>query len=296
MTSLAAGDLEVTVRGGDLLTVTSLRHRGEELLVAAGALPPSYRVHGRAAGITLLHPWANRLAADDYEVAGVGARVPAEDPEIARDANGLAIHGLAPKGAWDVTSGRAAGHEWAQATGSFGAHPAFPFPHELTAVFDLDGAGLRVTTELRPTGTVPVPVAFGWHPYFRLPGVPRADWRLELPARRRLALDERGIPTGAGREEAPETGPLADRTFDDGYDGVGDGDRLGIAGGGRAIRVVLVEGYPVAQVYAPARADVVSLEPMTAVTDALRSGHGLRLAQPGTTERATFAVEVSAEG
>jgi galactose mutarotase-like enzyme len=45
-------------------------------------------------------------------------------------------------------------------------------------------------------------------------------------------------------------------------------------------------------VFAPPEADVVSLEPMTAITDALRSGRGLRSAEPGETARAVFSVQV----
>ena len=52
------------------------------------------------------------------------------------------------------------------------------------------------------------PVTFGYHPYLRLPGVPRAAWHVELPVVRRLELDERGIPTGASEASAPIRGPL----------------------------------------------------------------------------------------
>jgi galactose mutarotase-like enzyme len=52
-----------------------------------------------------------------------------------------------------------------------------------------------------------------------------------------------------------------------------------------------VEGYTHAQLFtAPGRA-VVAVEPMTAPTDALRSGDGLRLATEPFT--ATFAIDLS---
>ena len=40
----------------------------------------------------------------------------------------------------------------------------------------------------------PVPVSFGFHPYFRLPDLPRLQWQLKLPAMQRLLLDPRGNP------------------------------------------------------------------------------------------------------
>ena len=45
----------------------------------------------------------------------------------------------------------------------------------------------------------PVPLSFGFHPYLALPGVARERWQVALPAREKLLLDERGLPTGASR-------------------------------------------------------------------------------------------------
>jgi galactose mutarotase-like enzyme len=287
---LTAGELEASVEGGELLTVTSLRHRGEELLVGAQAMPPGYSVHRRRAGITLLHPWANRLSGDSFEACGVAARVPSGDPAVTRDEGGQPIHGLARPDAWTVGADEESGV--ARASAEHPEHPAFPFPHQVSVRMALDSGGLTVTTELRPTGGRPVPIVFGWHPYFRLPGAPRAAWQLQLPARRHLALDGRGIPKPGGRRESEESAELGERTFDDGYDEVADGAVMAVGGGGRVVRVVLEEGYPAAQLFAPPEADVVSLEPMTAVTDALRSGRGLRVIAPGETARAVFSVQV----
>src|SRR5215813_15538150 len=53
--------------------------------------------------------------------------------------------------------------------------------------------------------------------YLGLPDLPRARWHLELPAMRRLSLDEHGIPT---REEAAFAGfqrELGEAAFDDGF-------------------------------------------------------------------------------
>ena len=67
----------------------------------------------------------------------------------------------------------------------------------------LRGSALTIATTVRPTADVAVPVAFGYHPYLRLPSVmPRASWHVELPVARRLELDERGIPTGRSEASA----------------------------------------------------------------------------------------------
>jgi aldose 1-epimerase len=184
------------------------------------------------------------------------------------------------------------------ATLPFAAHPellaAFPFPHTLALDVALDAGGLTIATTLTATGDVGVPVAFGFHPYLRLPGVERSAWRLELPARRRLFTGPRGIPTGRHEEEQAARLGLGDRAFDDGFDRIADGAELSVAGGGRRIAVTFVTGYRVAQVFLPPGAAFVCLEPMTAPTDVLRSGAGLRRVAPGTAFTAIFRVGVGA--
>lgn len=265
----------------------SLTHRGEELLGLRGGLT-AYRERGSSFGIPLLHPWANRLTTE----------LDAARPPVRVDANGLPIHGLlAASPHWSVV-GRGAAEEraWLAAALDFGAHDellaAFPYPHELRIEAELAGDTLTVATELAPTSEAPVPISFGWHPYLRLPGTPRSEWRVELPVATRALLDERGIPTG--RTEAAEAldGPLGDRVWDDLYTELERPAVFALEDERRRVEVRFREEYPVAQVYAPADADHVCFEPMTAPTNALVTGGGLRHAQPGERFRAEFALRV----
>ena len=136
-----------------------------------------------------------------------------------------------------------------------------------------------------------MPVSFGWHPYLRLPGVRRNAVRLVLPARRHLLLDDRGIPTGEGHKVSAESEPLGSRTFDDLY-ALGRERRLGIEGGGRAVRLLFDRNYGYAQVYAPPDQNVVCLEPMTAPVDALVTG-ACPYVSPGQSFTARFSVSVA---
>jgi galactose mutarotase-like enzyme len=56
-----------------------------------------------------------------------------------------------------------------------------------------------------------------------------------------------------------------------------------------------VRGFPVAQVFSPPGAPFVCFEPMTAPTDALRSGMGLRRVAPGDAFTAVFRIAVERE-
>jgi aldose 1-epimerase len=104
-------------------------------------------------------------------------------------------------------------------------------------------------------------------------------------------LDEHSAQTAKiDPVEYPDPLVLGDRGFDDGYAGVADGTVFAVAGGGRRIEVEFVRGYPYAQVFAPPAEEVVCFEPMTAPTNALASGQGLRTLAPGETFESVFTV------
>ena len=293
--TLAAGQLEASLLPGLGLLGTSLRHRGEELLALPGGVE-GYR-DGHVTGLPLLAPWANRLPGWRYRAAGV--EVDLDGLDLHTDPGGLPIHGtLTAHRGWRLERLAADADRVVLEAGlDYRDWPellaAFPFPHRLTVTFALQGASLAVTTTLTATGDRPVPVAFGWHPYLRLPGAPRAAWRLLLPFRTHLELDDRGLPTGKAADETAEAAPVGERTFDDLY--VLDADpaerRLGLEAAGRRLLVGYGDGYDHAQVFAPPGAEFVCLEPMTAPTAALATG-ATPLVAPGDSFSARFTIGV----
>lgn len=293
--TLAAGELEASFLPGLGLLGTSLRHRGEELLALPGGVE-GYRDR-HVTGLPLLAPWANRLPGWRYRAAGV--EVDLEGLDLATDPAGLPIHGtLTAHRGWRLERLAAEADRAVLAAGfDYGAWPellaAFPFPHRLTVTAALQGASLAVTTTLAATGQRPVPVAFGWHPYLRLPGAPRAAWRLLLPRRTHLELDDRGLPTGKAADEPAEADPVGERTYDDLYalEDDPEGRRLGLEAAGRRLVVGYGDGYDHAQVFAPPGTEFVCLEPMTAPTAALATG-ATPLVAPGDSFSARFTIEV----
>jgi galactose mutarotase-like enzyme len=275
----------------------SLLHRGEELLGRTDNLA-RYASEGSTMGIPLLHPWANRLGGSRYDAAGVPVQLDAGSPLLHLDGNGLPIHGvIGARLPW-----RVAGLDVALNGCLLRAQldydtpellAVFPFPHRLEQEVRLGTDALTVVTTLAPTGNTVVPVCFGYHPYLTLRGSARAEWRVDAPALRRLVLDERSLP--AGREERwPGLAGELDRDYDDGFSGVTDGAEFALAGAGRRIAVTFLEGYAFAQIYAPEGKDFVSFEPMTAPANALVSGDGLTLAEPGALFTASFRISVAA--
>jgi aldose 1-epimerase len=290
--TLAAGDLAATFLPDLGMLGTSLRHRGEELLALPGGLA-RYK-DGHVMGLPLLAPWANRLAGRRYRVDGVA--VDLEGLPLPTDGNGLPIHGtMTARRGWQVDRLQTgAGTACLRARFDYGARQellaSFPFPHELTVEATVNGGALTVATTLRPTGNRRVPVSFGWHPYLRLPGSPRRAWRLRLPERTHLLLDELGLPTGASNAEPAEDAELGSRSFDDLY--ALDADRrLAAASSDHRLTVEFERGYPYAQVFVPPGQRFVCLEPMTAPVNALGTGR-CPLVGPGEVFTARYSIAI----
>jgi aldose 1-epimerase len=292
--AIAAGDLDAVFLPGRGMIGASLRHRGVELLRQVEELE-AMAVKGSAAGIPLLYPWANRLGDYGYRAEGREVELDSASPFLHFDERGLPIHGVPwSRLVWEVTEAThdsvAARLEWNRDE----LLGIFPFRHHLEMAVTLQPDGLTIETTVISGSDVAVPVSFGFHPYFGLPGLPRLRWRLRLPAMRRFLLDRRMIPTGKDEPFSGFDAELGVYDFDDGFSLSAGSHSFSIEGGGRRIAVEFMEGYNYAQVYAPKGYDYIALEPMTAPTNALVTGRGLRLAKPGGRFRAVFRIRIDA--
>ncbi len=287
----ADGSTAATYIPDAALLCSSFTVDGAELLDSGKGLD-AYASEGHTMGIPLLYPWANRLAAFSYEVAGAAVALPDDRTLLPADPNGLPIHGVVP-------SLLRFEHEIGEDGSALDAVlrwdapqllELFPFAHELRMAVRVAPRELTVVTTVAATGADRVPVSFGFHPYLRLPGTSRTRWQLQLPLSEHLALDNHMIPTG-GRSDAPD-GPLtlADSSWDDGFALREQPARYVAQSEGAGIAAEFVSGFPFSQIYAPPGKDFICFEPMTAPANALRSGDGLTVLEPGGEYRAEFRI------
>jgi len=290
--SLVAGDLEAVFLPGQGMLGASLKLAGEELLGRLGNLE-SAAAKGSTAGLPLLYPWANRLAAPRYQAAGRAVVLDPRSALLHLDENGLPIHGVPWAGlAWQVT---AATESTLQATLDWKRDAwlaVFPYRHRVELSVALRPDELRVETTVVADAGDAVPVSFGFHPYFSLAGHARGRWRLQLPPMRRLVLDAQGIPTGAETPFGGLDAPLGTESLDDGFLLAGQAAALSLTAPDRRLTLEFLSGYPCAQVFAPADKDYIALEPMTAPTNALISGNRLPVVPPGGAFQASFRIQV----
>jgi galactose mutarotase-like enzyme len=247
------GFVGISVRAGD-----------DELL----AMPRTLEEHctGAATGLPLLHPFANRLSLDQFDA--FGARF--DTRAVPRDRNGLAIHGTMHTRRFRVEREEAVR---VTASCTVPAEPAFPWDHRVTVAVTARESELTVTTLVDNRTRRRMPVSFGWHPFFTLPGTPREEWVLRLPACRRHVLNHRMLPTGERVDQPEDCSPIGTRTYDDHFD-LGADRTFELSDGSRTLRITFDEHYPHAQIYLPGpdwplTGDFVCIEPMVASTNAL---------------------------
>jgi aldose 1-epimerase len=286
------GETEAEFVPGAGLLCSSLRHRGVELL-DPGQGVEAYARRGKTMGIPLLYPWANRLSRPGYAAAGASVQLPAAEGRYPTDPAGLPIHGALPGDmVWEAQAdgeGRLrAALEW----DAPGLRELFPFTHRLEREATVTESGLTLTTTVHAGSDDRVPVAFGYHPYLTLAGSERAGWQVDLGATQRLSLDDHMIPTGERTPLTHRDFLLADESWDDGLAGLETPAQFLVSDGERALSVSFETGYEWAQVYAPPGHDYICFEPMTAPTDALNSGEGLTVIDPGESYRASFTIAV----
>jgi galactose mutarotase-like enzyme len=260
------------------MVISSLRFNGEEVLGQRGGVE-AYREHGSTFGIPLLYPWANRLGGWGYTFGSKEVVLDPENPLIHVDPNtGNPIHGvLAASPHWTVVSSTeqeiSAELDWA-AVPEYMA--VFPFEHRLTMDVSLSEGALGVRLTVTPTGEGHVPISFGFHPYLTIPGSERNSWLLAMPV-----------------DGGMHNGRIEDSQFDTAFNELtGRPPTFSVSDPRIRLSVAWTSGYRVAQVYSPRESDFICFEPMTAPTDALRTGRGLRAAAPGTSFSAEFSLAV----
>jgi aldose 1-epimerase len=292
---LTAGDYTaiVTELGAGL---RRLRYRGKPLIVEyeADQLPPS------GAG-QLLSPWPNRIDHGRYDFGGSSLQLDLSEP-----AHNNAIHGLTRWATWAEAAKSA---DFVQLKLALLGRPGYPFHLELFTGYQLlPTAGLEVTITARNAGSRPAPYGTGSHPYLTA-GTPFVDeCELRLPAARRQACDERGIPVGEPTDVAGtptdfrQPRPIGDLRLDDPFTGLdrdADGRALAtLTGGGTTVALWAGGGYDWLQVFtgdplAPAmRRRALAVEPMTCPANAFVTGTGLITLAPGETVSHSWGIKI----
>ncbi len=262
-------------------------------------------------GIPFLAPWANRLNEPAFWANGKKYQL---NTGLGNVRGALPIHGLLSHSAlWQVTEA-VADSKSAHVTSklAFWKYPdlmaQWPFAHEYEMTYRLSEGVLEVRVTVTNLSNEPMPVVLGFHPYYRIPDVPRDEWTAHLPARKMVIADERLIPTGEFKPlDLPNPLPLKGHPLDTGFTDL-DRDAEGrahfsIEAQGKKVEAFFGPKYPVAVIWAPPAPpgqsrDFICFEPMTAVTNGVNLNHegkypGLQILPAGEKWTESFWVRAS---
>jgi aldose 1-epimerase len=147
--------------------------------------------------------------------------------------------------------------------------------------YRLENGTLEVGTAVTNLGSEDLPLAIGFHPYYRVFDAPRDEWSLTIPARTQMVLDDKNLPTGERRPNpvAPNSALRTLKLDDVFVDLVRDGNGWAgfeLKGKSQKVTVAMGPAFRAGVVFTPMDGrETVAIEPMTAVTN------GFNLAQRG---------------
>ena len=247
----------------------------------------------------VLAPWPNRLEDGSYSF-GDRVGVAALDEPDRRNA----IHGLVRWMPWKL---EARSQDKAELACVIHPQPAYPFRVRLEVDYELGDGGLIVTWRATNTASYDAPFGIGFHPYLAAGPGGLDDARIELPANRRLLLNDRGLPVA--HESAHGTmfdldgTSLGGLVLDDCYTDLALGPdgrwrcRLVQPTRHSEIWADAVFGYVMC--YTPSspremsqRRPAIAIEPMTCPPNAFRTGTGLIELEPGERREASWGISV----
>ena len=282
---IVAGDYRAVAvgAGGGLRTLT---HAGRALVEGYPAEALADGGRGQ-----VLAPWPNRVRDGRWTWEGKQLQLALSEPK-----NGNASHGLVRWAGWAASQHTP---DRLTLTHRLHPHPGYPFTLDLAIAYTVHvDDGLTVELSATNPGPDPAPVALGMHPYLAAPDGGLIDGcSLQVPASSRVLVDERSIPIGT---EPVEGTPydlrsariLGDLSLDTAYTDLkpdGDGRVRVLLGQGDGVGTELWTREPArwVQVFtgdglAPdRRRRGVAVEPMTAPANALATGEGLAVLEPG---------------
>ncbi|MBW7857804.1 MAG: aldose 1-epimerase [Leptonema sp. (in: Bacteria)] len=265
-------------------TVSSLVLNGIERLFFNES-EDGYSKSDSLAGIPILFPWANRLSewriplnkntdeadfskANDFHFIDSKNRA-----GIFTDSNGLPIHGFLLKRDWLLVE-QSSRHLKMRFEPTGADQSVFPFVYSLEVTFFLLENKLQIRF-LIENGNQPLPISFGFHPYFRLSAFCDSvkDLRLYLPLHSHIETNDKLLPTGYCEPMGSFWPTSIDGSrryveLDDGFLLQSDSrSEARIEGLKTKLRLTWSRQFKVAVVYSPVNQDFICFEPMTAPTN-----------------------------
>lgn len=273
--------------------VLDIQFGGQSIL--DGYSTPEELEAGKWGKSTILFPFPNRLDEGKYTWLRKQYQFP-----INNAATGNAIHGFVREAVFELEYVFLA-KDCASIRCYFdytGEREYYPFPFSLEIEFTIHDSGkFEMEVEVENLDDNPIPIGFGWHPYFQLTEGAN-NHGLRLPPCEKITIDKRMIPTG-GRAQFEDFQTLTfveDAILDNCFQNTKTSGnyKMTLHGEGRQLEVrARVGQFPFFQVFTPPHRESIALEPMTCNVDAFNNKQGLLSLAPNKKWRGKIEITYS---
>ena len=303
--------------------VFSMKVKGQDILRWPYTSVEAFKGRPALSGIPFVGPWANRL--DEQAFYANGKRY-AFDMDLGNVRGAIPIHGfLSTTDQWQVVEVKAdAKSAWVTSKLEFFKQPIwmkqFPFAHTIQITHRLQDGVLEVLTKITNMSAEPMPVAVGFHPYYKLTDSTREEWTISVGARKHWKLAATKIPTGETEPienffTNPQAAALKEYDLDDVFsdlvrDAQGRAHML-VKGKHQQLEIVLGPNWRSIVIWSPnptatgrsgqggqSDPNFIAFEPMAGITDAMNLAHKglykeLQSIPPSGTWDASFWIKPS---
>ena len=289
-------NLELRNKQGDLATIdlskgaaiTQLHLNDEEVI----KYPLKENDFKKGYPSAVLFPFPNRIKDGKYTF---------EEKEYTLDLNDSdshnAIHGLVAFETFELIS-----KTESKAVCKYiyeGQSIGYPFPYEIILSYEVKNGRLNFNIEVSNTGEGNMPYGFGWHPYFGFSGESISEMTIKVPRRKKIALDDRYIPTSEFEINRAEVIQLKNIILDNVFALENENEAAEITLRWKKKKLVVSQKAGKGKLnyfvlYTPSSRNCIAIEPQTCSTNAFNSGDGLLILKKG--KKAKFEISVSVEG
>ncbi|MBZ5857944.1 aldose 1-epimerase [Flavihumibacter profundi] len=176
--------------------------------------------------------------------------------------------------------------------------PGYPFAYTCTIRYTLfPDQTLQLQTILKNDSDITIPMADGWHPYFRL-NAPVNDCFLQFPSAAIVEFDDKLIPTGHTKPYSDYLTPkqLGETKLDNCFlldENAGQPVCVfSNPAEGISLCFITDENYPYLQIYTPDDRASLAIENLSAAPDSFNNKMGLLLLDPGMEKAMTLHYQV----
>jgi len=177
----------------------------------------------------------------------------------------------------------------------------YPFDYVCGVRYVLHPEGLlEVATTVTNLDSQTIPIADGWHPYFRLGGSIN-DWEVQFHSSAMVEFDEHLVPTGNMIQYSEFDNPrlmgdtFLDNCFTLKQELVSPACELFNPANGLRVSFYPDNTYPYLQLYTPSSRESMAVENLSGAPDCFNNKMGLILLQPGHSQIFTTRYKVSVQ-